>query len=283
MKFLFFAFVLMFAGPAFADDVVYLKPTLSNLSKMYWSLGKFDVDDRKAVDNFMRINECDIFRDYYFNEFEWRGIRKSTQEYLESSKDSFGRHFEFVQPLALGEYDFDRRGFAVLDDFSLDAVRRLKILADDFQAPICGVDGGSGLSGYPTLIAVELNRPLTLDFIPVEEEVARFVVENKLQRFRNLSERAQNRENLFQLRDAVFVMKLRFFALDGEDVRIMQQGTAVPLLAILESVEVYSDRGRQELLYSLDYRRERSESSLEQKMRAQYEKLKKAQEEKAAE
>ncbi|MGH1398308.1 MAG: DUF4852 domain-containing protein [Alphaproteobacteria bacterium] len=272
MRYLFlcFAFVFFaFSTVADAQEKEYSKPLFSNLSKLYWSLDKFRISDSEAVDNYMRINECDIFRDYYFNEFEWRGIREKTRAFLENNKSTFNKRFEFAQPLSLGEYDFNKGGFHVIEDQKINATKRFQLYADDYGAEYCKIN--EVLRDYPNMLVVELNRPLSVDFIPVEEDRARTLVADKIKQFKEAKTKFQNRALLYQFRDAIYVMNLRFISMAGRDERISQDGMAAQLRAVLEGIEVYTDSSRDELLYSLDFRRQQQSSPIVEEMRKRYE------------
>ncbi len=217
----------------------------------------------------MRINECDIFRDYYFNEFEWRGIREKTRAFLENNKSTFNKRFEFAQPLSLGEYDFNKGGFHVIEDQKINATKRFQLYADDYGAEYCKIN--EVLRDYPNMLVVELNRPLSVDFIPVEEDRARTLVADKIKQFKEAKTKFQNRALLYQFRDAIYVMNLRFISMAGRDERISQDGMAAQLRAVLEGIEVYTDSSRDELLYSLDFRRQQQSSPIVEEMRKRYE------------
>ncbi len=272
MRYLFLCFAFVFfAFPTVADaqEEEYSKPSLGNLSKLYWALDKFKVSNSQAIDDYMRINECDVFRDYYFNEFEWRGIREKTRDFLDQNKETFSKRFEFVQPLSLGEYDFSKLGFHVIEEHKVAPTKRFQIYASDYGSEYCRIN--EHLRDYPQMLMIELNRPLSIDFIPVEEERARRLVAEKIKRFKEAREQVQSKALLYQFRDAVFVMNVRFFSMAGEDVRVGQDGTAAQLMAILEGVEVYTNPSRNELLYSLDFRRKKAHSPMIEEMRKRYE------------
>ena len=112
------------------ESIVYVEPTYANYAKTYWRLKKFDVNDDAAVDNFMKITECDLYKEFAHNEFEWRGIRQASRNYLEGNKKNFPVHFRFVQPISLGEYDFERGGFRIAREHAMNSINRFRMPSD---------------------------------------------------------------------------------------------------------------------------------------------------------
>ncbi len=64
----------------------YATPNMQNLSKLYWRLGVFNPDDKKIIDNYLIINECDVYRNFYRDDFEWANVRDATRDMLMEKK-----------------------------------------------------------------------------------------------------------------------------------------------------------------------------------------------------
>ena len=270
-KYLFQAFFALFllaslAAPVLAQDASeiseietnydgttyeYVKPSMENLSQLYWGLSKFDIGDNEAIDNFLMINECDLFKNYFANEFEWSGIREASRAFLTESKKSFPLRFEFMQPLFLGEYDIERERFNIANEYKINGVRRLQVISQDFNQPICNVST-TRIPGYPRGMVVELSRPLNFTYIPVPKDIANVFIKEKLDIFR--SARNQNTKTLEESRDAYVVMQIKIFAYKGE-TRVEEGNMFAEVLAVLEGLEVYSDRHKNNLLYAKHFRK----------------------------
>ena len=63
------------AAPSANADYIYEQPTYAKLAQLYWALSKLDPKKDTDIDNFLLINECDIYKQYRSNEFEWKDIR----------------------------------------------------------------------------------------------------------------------------------------------------------------------------------------------------------------
>jgi hypothetical protein len=235
----------------------YERPTREKFSRLYWVMDMLDLNDDAAIDNFLMINECDIYKDYYFNEFEWKKIRESGRKFLEENKDSFPIRFEIVQPLFLGEYDTATKSFDVIPEYQVKETRRMEILPDNYTDKAC-LDDGSGripiIDKYPGGVIAEFNRPINITKIPVPPDLAKYYIEEKLKSFKKLGYTKQTQDNLYNTRDAYIFMHIKFFANKGTTTRY-DSYTLTDMMAILEGMEVYADRDKKVLLWKQDFRK----------------------------
>lgn len=283
---LFLVFCALNASPALAQsetqqqpedeiEYIYESPTLQKLSQMYWRLNKFKIEDDWAVDNFMRINECQIYKDYYHNEFEWRDVRRVGVKFIQDNINEFPLRFEFTQPLSLAEYNFNRKGFSVIAEHAIENTRIFEVSSSDLYKDVCGTDGI--IEGYPTVLRVELSRPLNFDFVPMEESRAESLVLKKSKAFKRLDQNFQTKDRLYAFRDAIMVMKVKLFAYKGQDIKTQHSYMIGNVLGVLEGIEIYSDRDQEHLLYEEEFRRKKPTSDFEQKIRAKFQARKEAQ------
>jgi hypothetical protein len=253
---------------------IYQKPTIAKLSQLYWALGKFDLSSNDAVDNYLRINECDIFKDYHHNEFEWNQIRESGRAFLADNRKKFSLRVEFIQPIHFSDYDVKTGRFQIWDKYVLDGVRSFEVLASDIDVGVCN-SGAYDIPGYPRGLDVELSRPFTLKSVPVRSDLAQKYILDKGNKYTDLKEAQQTQEMLYTTRDAYLVMQVKIFSYDSEFVT-QQNYALAKILAVLESYEIYSDKGMQELLYSENTKKKKQRSGKEEELKKKYqERLKK--------
>ncbi|MCB9983970.1 MAG: DUF4852 domain-containing protein [Rhodospirillales bacterium] len=266
-----------------SDTVIYEKPTIRNLSQLYWRLLKFKPDDSGKIpdiyiDNFLFINECDLYQEFSTNEFEWLSMRESTRAFLKENKDSFPERFEYMQPLRLANYDLESKTFEIWNPYKISGVRRFEVLAEDFFENVCHQLARFSIQGYPKGLLVEINRPFTLEYIEVPPEIAEIYIENK-KTSHNVSTRKKS--EIFDSRDAYLVMKIKFFSYKGE---VAREGTADNLanvIGIMEGYEIYGDRKKELLLFSQNFNRRKDRSKIDVELKKRYqERLKKQMKEK---
>lgn len=236
---------------------IYERPTIEKLSQLYWALGNFDGTDDKSIDNFLMINECDIYRDYISNEFEWSKIRENARAYLAANRRKFPLRFEMSQPIKLGKYNLETESFEIPREFEIKGVRQFEIRAENFFSTVCGFDPegrGYNIDGYPRALLVEIGRPITLDSLPVKPDTAKRYIDRTSKAIKGAEASRQSEESLAEIRDAYIFMKLKFFNFRGV-VKSSEASTDLArVMAILEGIEIYADPKKSLLLYSENYR-----------------------------
>ena len=255
----------------FYDDI-----TIDKLSKLYWRLNKFDINDDAAVDNFLRINECDIYTEYVYNELEWKGVRERARNHLRENVETFPDRFKFEQPLRFGDYDPATQTFAILPDYQIDGIRKFEVFSDDAGKRACGdfsTQRIRDVDGYPSVLVVELNQPLNLTGVLVKQRTASRYIDEKMEAFLKVPESRRSREIMYALRDAYIVMKIRVFSYKGSD-KIINGRTRANVYAMLEGYEIYADSQHEQLLYFENFIRKSEEKPLDVRLKEQFDKLK---------
>lgn len=279
--------VIMFAllalsPPAFSQDAtleedsafssnIYGTPTFEKLSKMYWALNKFDkVEDPKIyVEDYLKINECELFKQFGHNEFDWNKIKNTTYEFLQKNKQDFSTHVSILMPLHFEEYDFEKKSFEILDEFKIQHSQKFEVVASDFYSSLCGERDRRIIPGYPHILQIQLSRPFKLSHVPIAEDLAEAYIKKKAPKFLNMREEYKSKNNLYLTRDAYLVMKVNVFH-HQKDV-IPDQNTNIAMVqATLDRYEIYEDPDRKILLYAKDVNIKRQQSQDEKDLKKKY-------------
>lgn len=230
---------------------IYEEVNMYTLAKLYWAIGFLDPENNTHIDNYMKINECDLYNQYSSAEFEWNQIRAATKKQIIKSKDDFSTRFQFVQPLKLFEYDTKRKAFLVDPDYQYKSVRRFEVLASDAYTPFCSGTQNVVHEGYTVGIMLEMSRPFSLEYVSIEPAVAESYVAAITKKFRQYKPEHQTREKYQDLRVAYILFKAKIFAhgnvVSGTVERLTQ------MLGALEGYEIYADSDLKTLLYSKNY------------------------------
>lgn len=244
-----------------AKSLYYEDFTMQKISQMYWAISKLDPTNDIHVDNYLFINECDIYREYAHNEFEWKEVREAARQFLIENKKNFPLRFTFMQPLLLKDYSFERGGFEVNDEYKILGTRRFEVGIEDINEDVCGVH--YVLDGYPKIVVMDLSRPFSLEFVPASPEVAKKYIDIRSEIFQSLDPSRQNAEMMYKLRDAYMVMNVKIYSYKGIE-KANQTSQAAAVFAVLESYEIYGDRDRKMLLFSESFRRRKRVSQMEE-------------------
>ncbi len=230
-------------------NIEYIEPTFKNLSKLYWTMGMFDpVDDPEAVTKYIMINECDIYHDFYHDDFEWRRIHEMTTQYLSANRASFPRHFEFVQELHLGRYDIERETFEVLTDNVTAGTRRFETYINFFTEEVCGMTGM--IDGYPRNIILSLSRPFVIRELNVPAEKAKdYLMRTRFQQ--QAEHRDQSRDYLVKNYERMAYLRIRVRMIKFIETQTSRDGEQLPVIfASMDGYDVYEDRDREHLLFT---------------------------------
>jgi hypothetical protein len=156
----------------------YLHPSVQNLSKLYWRMGILKTENDTAVDNYLLINECDIYEKFFKDDFEWSRIRDAAAQMLDENKEAFSRHFKIVIPVDLGRYDMERGGFPLDSKTEFKDLRRVEVGGADNNDRLCGKD--FAIEHYPRNMVLILSKPFNFDFLELDEHVAQaFIIRRK--------------------------------------------------------------------------------------------------------
>lgn len=159
----------------------YKKTSYPTLLDLYWKNSRLNTGDVNHIDYYLKVKECDLTKKHYANDFEWKKIREATVDHLKKYRKGLSNKIYFVQPLELSEYDFERGGFKINQDYQYREVKRMRISDNQpgmveeclkaFPSPI-------DISEIAPLNAIaSLTKPFTFEFLPLKEDVAKLYLE----------------------------------------------------------------------------------------------------------
>jgi hypothetical protein len=224
----------------------YVKPTFENLSQLYWAIGKFNLGDRSAIDNYMAINECGLYKEFFTNEFEWRAIQDSARKYIKNNMDKFPTSFEIMVPIEFGKYDMGKEVFYIKEDSQFHGMRKLDVAMNHEGTLICNKRGN--IEGYPRNIILMFNRPFSLTEVPVKPELAELYMKEQEEKVAGLPHYIKERR---YKRMAYLRMKVKMVLYRGMET-VHSHELRVVVMGVLKGVEVYADTDKMKLLYKED-------------------------------
>lgn len=225
----------------------YIQPTVENISKLYWKKDVLDTSNDLAIDNFLLINECDLYQKFYDDDFEWLRIRDAAREMLKENKDSFSHQFKMLIPVDLGRYDMKRRGFPLINNTAFQDLRRVEIGGNSNLAKICEKSGL--IEHYPKNLILILNKPFSYDFVNLDEHIAQaYIIRqkyNKIDRPRELQ--GQNFDRLAFAR-----IRITFSKYQGETKGRDNFPLGI-MFGNLDGIDIFEDADEKRLLTSVDF------------------------------
>lgn len=226
----------------------YINPTVPNISKLYWKKNALSLKNNTAIDNFMLINECDIYTKFYNDDFEWERIRNAGRDMIKEQKEGFTDKFKMVIPIDLGRYDLERKGFPLINKTGFRDLRRVEIGGNKHLAKICEREGS--IEHYPKNVILVLNKPFTYDFVELDEHVAQaFIIRQKYE----AKNRPKELKNKKFDRLAFARIRITFDKYQGETVSRNNAPVSI-MFGKLDGIDIFEDADEKRLLSSIDLR-----------------------------
>lgn len=223
------------------QDTVYPK-----LLDLYWKNSRLSTQNVEHIDFYLKVKECDIVKQYYDDDFEWKKIREAMADHIKAYRKSLPDKFKFVQPLELGEYNFERVGFVIKPDYIYTNIKRMRVSgnsAKDFEEclklyPV--KDYYEMVKVAPYNATVSLSQPFNFEFLPVEEDVAKLYLDY----LKEISVAPGSRPAYI-----VFYMTLQNYLRNDVNYNVDGSQTA-EFKANIDFIEVYADRSLEYPLYT---------------------------------
>lgn len=230
-----------------SEEKPYVAGNVINFSRLYWSLGKFELDDASAVDYFIRINDCNLYKRYFYDEFEWKRIQEATKNYIKTNLTNFPTRFEIVRPIEFDRYNVADEYFELNEEYIADEVKRIDFFSRDIRYDDSDCADYNMYEVYPVDIMLELTRPFTLKYVPVERDLARLYLDEIERRFEdsNFTYKKQHYK-----RSAYMKLKVEISQYKGTKIAPLSEGGSKAIVfGRINGVEVYADSTLEKPLY----------------------------------
>lgn len=234
------------------DDLVsedgYERATYERLSKLYWALAMFDLKDNQAIDQYLMINECDLYMKFYNDDLALEDLRNVTRDSIVHNLIKATRTYEIVMPVGLDRYNKGTRRFRIDPSSTFVGTKKLEVTLNTLPRRICGKQGP--LQKYPWNFIVAFSRPFTLTEIPLPPEQAQELIDYTKEEF----EKGVNGK-LFQYRGLSEFSRIVFLRLKITMSQFKEFGknygdeTVPVIFATIDGFQIYGDVEKTKLLY----------------------------------
>lgn len=248
-------------------DDGYIKPTVERLSQLYWALAMMDLKDNEAIDGYLMIHECDLYKQFYMRDFELDELRKVTRDSIMFNISKFPTKFEVFLPVGLDRYDLGRGVFGVYSASQFVNAKRLEVSRNSASRRICNQDS---IPKYPRNFILAFNRPFTLVDIPMSKEQAQeiidFAEEDMKKGFDGKNFEFKSYSPLWRI---VF-LRIKVSITQYKEMASNYSEELVPVFfANIDGYQIYSDKDRTQLIYDYEtdtkQKRARLESGIDRK------------------
>lgn len=246
---------------------VYEQATNQSLSHLYFNIGLYNEEDDQAIDHFMRVNHCDLYKAFSTSDIDWKEIRQSTKKYIAENKQDFPTRFEFPILLQLSDYDKETKSFNINEKFAINSSKRFESYSNNYTDKTC-YESTRLFEGMPRIVHLEFSRPFTLLKVPMDEEKAYLFVQERLREARK--EREELREaTVNKHKDVYLFLNAKIFT-SGKTSKVGEYGV-VEVMGVLEGYSIYEDVNKNKLLYEHVFMTNKNKTVKDEEMAKQYE------------
>lgn len=201
----------------------YFSPTFENLSKTLIAMDYYDLMDDKILDEYAQVNYCELYQNYFDNDFEWQRIRDAIRDDIKENLKTYPRYYDVVGPMYIDRYDFEREAFRLKPESKILNVGRLTIYEEVSNVYHC--DRTSPSDYFPVKFIAWLNQPVNITQIKMEPEDAKALLDR-------LDRRLETR---------MVYVRFRILILAVRDVTGISRGAKANMHAVLEDISFFED------------------------------------------
>ena len=180
MKFLFIVLVSIFIWniPSLAIDeerlTLHYNPINHiSLSKLLWTYGVHDPKNNEILDHYLSINNCDFYRRYRKNDFQWERVRAGMRREIDYYAKDYPNRFEIKAVVPLDRYDFEKSAFIIDPKFALNNAGSIQIPMD-VPEEYCAPREASNF--FPWNVKFIADNKFSLKEIPVSPSQAQLIL-----------------------------------------------------------------------------------------------------------
>ena len=152
------------------QEITYTEANTLSLAETAIMLDAVDIDTEEVLEAYARMQYCEIFQDYFENDFEWKKISEAIKDdfYKKVQTNQVSTRYYIRSGMAVDRYDFEKNIFPVLRDFQLHRVGDMEV-HDSLQEQYCGKQ--SGHLAIPTFYNMKIQDALNIQSItPISDE-----------------------------------------------------------------------------------------------------------------
>lgn len=160
----------------------YAIPDFRDLTQTMILMDGMPIDNDKIVDEYAKMNYCDVYKEKFHNDFEWVKFRNLLIQKVQSKKEYFRVLYEISGVVYLGRYNLDTQDFPFVKESALVNVGSLQIyqlrktFADEARKKFLCEDQAV-TSVFPDLYIFELSQPRTFDRLKLPMDEAKKLLE----------------------------------------------------------------------------------------------------------
>mgnify|MGYP001254134139 CR=1 FL=1 len=196
-----------------------------------------------TIDEYIKIKNCEIYKDYYGNDFLWQRIREGTRREIRYYSSQFPDRFELVGGISLGRYDFGSSSFIIPEQYQLDKAGVLEMPVKDAFDGLCRKSYGVQNFLFPPYVKLTVDNPFSLVRIPVSPDDAIPLIERLSKyNYRNIND------------DRLAVMRIRVRISDIRNYKPSKTSPELVFKGQLDEIALFEDPGMRKLIWKKTFK-----------------------------
>lgn len=236
---IFLVALLLFPSVSMAEKASYKSATMRLLTDHLFQEKMIDLDDPEQFKEYTIIEDCEIFENYFSNDFEWNRIRTAVKQEMEGLSPSAQKtRIRVPGKLNITRYNFTTQAFDVSPEDVFDKVGFLQISETSYD--LCDEKfREDNIEAIPNKYFLKPEVPFNLYRIPASKVVAQQV----------LDEVKPNKLNLRTIYIDINITLDTFFGLNKGS----SSGVSADVLGTIDSVDFYTDEFRRNKFKTIYY------------------------------
>lgn len=157
------------------EEYIYTEANTPDIIETAIMLDVVDLEEEKALETYARVHYCDIFTDYFENDFEWKKITEAIKDdFIQKVQNNEVKTRYYIRSgIAVDRYDFDKNIFPIMPSYQLQRVGDIE-MHDFIAEEYCGRQLIN--TPFPTYYNVSTESAVNVDsFMPISEEAKKLV------------------------------------------------------------------------------------------------------------
>jgi hypothetical protein len=146
--------------------VTYVPANYLTLTQAAIRFGAYDTDSDAFLDEYAAVAECDLYRQFYKDDFTWHKLRQDFRDHIDKESRKFPDAFALKGTVRLDRYDFKQQAFLLTPETEIKNVNVFTLSSHG----VGDCDPSRTYEYFPRSYRALLDQGITLKSIPMTEE-----------------------------------------------------------------------------------------------------------------
>ncbi|HEY1095619.1 MAG TPA: DUF4852 domain-containing protein [Alphaproteobacteria bacterium] len=152
-------------------------PNLQNMTDFVFANGMINPNDQDQLIEYVMIKDCDLYKEYYLDDFAWNKIRARILDNSKELHDDVITHFVMPANFLVTRYNFTTKSFDLSKSSQLINVNLMNLTKD--VVPLCPrLNVSPSLKMLPYYYYLKIDTPLSLYRIPMAEDMGKKILDS---------------------------------------------------------------------------------------------------------